>query len=147
MTRFTRIAVCLAGAVLWGVGPGRAAPVIIEFYHENVMGTSLELRVRADDEAAARRAEDCVLREIDRLSAIFSGYDPASEFSRWQAGPGAPATVSPELFEVLRASRRLAGRGAAGPSTPGSRPSRGSGRPAPGRTGCRRGRVGSCAGP
>ena len=28
------------------------------FHHENVMGTSLELRVLADSEGAARRAED-----------------------------------------------------------------------------------------
>src|SRR5262249_27059388 len=67
-------------------------------------GTSLELRVLAVDEAAARRAEELVLRRIDRLSAIFSGYDPASEFSRWQAGARTVSPVSPELFEVLRAS-------------------------------------------
>jgi thiamine biosynthesis lipoprotein ApbE len=104
MTRFTRIAVCLAGAVLWGAGPGRARAGDYEFYHENVMGTSLELRVRAVDETAARRAEDLVLRRIDRLSTIFSGYDPASEFSRWQSGVLGASRVSPELFEVLQAS-------------------------------------------
>ena len=48
------------------------------------------------------RAEGRVLGEIDRLVAVFSGYDPASEFRRWQAAPGGPAKVSPELFEVLR---------------------------------------------
>ena len=48
------------------------------------MGTSLELRVRAENRKAAEAAEDRVLREIDRLAAIFSGYDPASELSRWQ---------------------------------------------------------------
>jgi thiamine biosynthesis lipoprotein ApbE len=104
MTRFTRIAVCLAGAVLWGAGPGRARAGDYEFHHENVMGTSLELRVQAVDEAAARRAEDLVLRRIDRLGAIFSGYDPGSEFRRWQSGAGAISRVSPELFEVLQAS-------------------------------------------
>ena len=56
------------------------------FYHENVMGTSLELRVRADSPEAAGWAEKRVLGEIDRLSAIFSGYDqpervqPLAEF-------------------------------------------------------------------
>ncbi len=68
------------------------------------MGTSLELRVLADSDAAARRAEHSVLAEIDRLSAIFSGYDPTSEFRRWQSGPKTPIAVSGELFEVLRAS-------------------------------------------
>jgi thiamine biosynthesis lipoprotein ApbE len=104
MNRFTRIAVCLAGAVLWGVGPRLARADGYAFYHENVMGTSMELRVRAVDEAAARRAEELVLRRIDRLSAIFSGYDPTSEFSRWQGGTKAPSTLSPELFGVLQAS-------------------------------------------
>ena len=68
------------------------------------MGTSLELRVRAADEAAARRAEEIVLRRIDRSSAIFSGYDPTSEFSRWQSSRGSVGKLSPELFEVLQAS-------------------------------------------
>ena len=61
------------------------------FYHENVLGTSLELCVRADGPESARRAEHRVLTEIDRLAAIFSGYDSTSEFSRWQAAPGDPA--------------------------------------------------------
>ncbi len=103
MNRFTRIAVGFAGAILWGAGLQRPAPMIIAFYHENVMGTSLELRVRAADEAAARRAEDLVLRRIDRLSTIFSGYDPSSEFSRWQSGAERPAT------SLGRALRGLAG--------------------------------------
>lgn len=85
--------------------PPRALPAEeFVFHHENVMGTSLELRVTADDAEAARWAEDRALREIDRLSAIFSGYDPSSEFSRWQAGPKVAATLSPELFEVLAAA-------------------------------------------
>jgi thiamine biosynthesis lipoprotein ApbE len=104
MTRSTRIAVCLAVAVLWGAGSHRARAAEFAFYHENVMGTSLELRVRAADEPAARRAEDLVLRRIDRLAAIFSGYNPASEFSRWQSGRRSSETLSPELFEVLLAS-------------------------------------------
>ncbi|MGP0068376.1 MAG: DUF2271 domain-containing protein [Isosphaeraceae bacterium] len=75
-----------------------------EFHHEEVMGTSLELRVIADSAAAARWAEGRVLEEIDRLSAIFNSYDPRSELSRWQAAPRSPLKVSPELFEVLRLS-------------------------------------------
>jgi FAD:protein FMN transferase len=72
------------------------------FYHENVLGTSLELRVRAENRKAALGAEDRVLREIDRLAAIFSGYDPASELSRWQERRPAPENISAELFEVLQ---------------------------------------------
>jgi len=73
------------------------------FYHENVLGTSLELCVRAESKEAARGAENCVLGEIDRLAVIFSGYDMKSEFSRWQAAPKGLRRVSQELYEVLRA--------------------------------------------
>jgi FAD:protein FMN transferase len=104
MTRLTRIAVFLVGAMIGSFGPRPAIADDYEFYHENVIGTSLELRVRADDEDSARQAEDRVLREIDRLSSIFSGYDPASELSRLAAEPATPTRVSPELYEVLRES-------------------------------------------
>lgn len=91
---------------LWCCLGPQAAPAAEHhaFYHENVMGTSLELRVHADSAEAARQAEARVLGEIDRLAAVFSGYDPASEFSRWQRGPKAPTKVSAELFAVLQAS-------------------------------------------
>lgn len=73
------------------------------FYHENVLGTSLELRAKADTAEAAAWAEERILREIDRLAAIFSGYDPTSEFSRWQSTRNVVTAVSPELFTVLQA--------------------------------------------
>ena len=71
-----------------------------------MLGTSLELCVRADNEEAARSAEARVLGEIDRLAAVFSGYDASSEFRRWQGTIDQPTKVSPELFELLRASDR-----------------------------------------
>jgi thiamine biosynthesis lipoprotein ApbE len=85
---------------------GNAAADDYALFHENVMGTSLELRVRAESESAARGAEARVLVEIARLTGIFSGYDPASEFSRWQSGPQRRGGVSPELFDLLRACDR-----------------------------------------
>jgi thiamine biosynthesis lipoprotein ApbE len=84
------------------VGAVAVADDDFAFYHENVMGTSLELRVRAESEQSARWAEERVLSEIDRLSAILSGYDPASELTRWQATKGVETRVSAELFEVLQ---------------------------------------------
>lgn len=104
MSRILKIAVFLAGAVFYASDLRTARAGDYDFYHENVMGTSLELRVRAVDEAAARRVEAVVLNRIDRDSSIFSGYDPSSEFSRWQVGATSVANVSPELFEVLQAS-------------------------------------------
>ena len=92
------------------LGTCRSTPAADEFafFHENVMGTSLELRVRGrSSEEIARGAEEGVLREIERLSAIFSGYDPQSEFSRWLRSEGTPVVLSAELFEVLQSVRPL----------------------------------------
>jgi thiamine biosynthesis lipoprotein ApbE len=77
-----------------------------EFRHENVLGTALELLVRADGEDAARGAEARALDEIDRLAAIFSGYDATSEFRRWQTTIDKPTKVSRELFALLGDSDR-----------------------------------------
>lgn len=117
MPRPSRIASCVVLAWI-GAATGRQALAgEFAFHHENVMGTSLEMRVLADDRTAASRAEDRALREIDRLSAIFSNHEPTSEFRRWQSTREGPAAVSPELFEVLRASDRWreASRGAFDP--------------------------------
>jgi FAD:protein FMN transferase len=98
-----------AGLLIWlfsstPVSSAAGPATEFAFFHENVLGTSLELRVRADSRVAALATEERVLREIDRLAAIFNGYDPASELSRWQDRQAASRVVSPELFEVLACS-------------------------------------------
>ncbi|MFO0909710.1 MAG: DUF2271 domain-containing protein [Isosphaeraceae bacterium] len=94
-----------AGLLCCVLAAGAApAPREFEFRRENVLGTSFELRVSAGNEAAAQEAEARVLAEIDRLAGILSGYDPSSEFRRWQGSVGEPKRVSPELFALLRAS-------------------------------------------
>ena len=80
-------------------GVGSAAWQV--FYHEGVLGTSLELRFATSHAADATAAEAAALAEFDRLGKILSGYDPASEFRQWLATRGEPRRVSPELFEVL----------------------------------------------
>lgn len=71
------------------------------FHHENVLGTSMELKVSAATRAQAEAAESAALREIDRLARILSSYDPQSEFSLWNRTSGEAVRVSPELMEVL----------------------------------------------
>ncbi|HMG03371.1 MAG TPA: DUF2271 domain-containing protein [Edaphobacter sp.] len=71
------------------------------FHHENVLGTSLELKVKASSNAQAKRAETAVLAEIDRENRILSAWSPSSEFSRWTRTHNTPVRVSPELFDVL----------------------------------------------
>jgi len=71
------------------------------FHYENVLGTSLEMKVAASSAAQSERAEKAVLAEIERESHILSSWDPDSEFSRWFRTMDQPVRVSPELFEVL----------------------------------------------
>lgn len=74
---------------------------IYRFHHENVLGTSMELKVLAPSQQDAEKAERAALDEIAREAAILSSYDPSSEFSRWFRTQGAPVRVSPELYENL----------------------------------------------
>ncbi len=68
--------------------------------YENVLGTSMELVVRAVHPLAARECEVRVLAEIERLRGILSTYDAASEISRVMAGS---PVESPELSTLLTA--------------------------------------------
>jgi len=68
---------------------------------ENVLGTSMELKVSALSETDASLAEKTVMQEISRMTKILSAYDPNSEFSSWFKTYGQPVQVSKELFEVL----------------------------------------------
>ncbi|MCA9184622.1 MAG: DUF2271 domain-containing protein [Pirellulaceae bacterium] len=96
----------LVALILVSASVSRAEP-LHTFHHENVLGTSLEIKVAADDEAIARQAEDRVLAEIDRLAAIYSSYDGTSELRRWlEAKPGV-TRLSPELFNLLKLSDQV----------------------------------------
>lgn len=74
---------------------------VARFHHENVLGTSMELKVFGATELEATRAESVVLATIDRLAERLSAYDPDSEVSRWLRTSGVPVALSSELFEVL----------------------------------------------
>ncbi len=111
MPRSSWIILGVLSALVCNVGDQPAiASDDFAFHHENVMGTSLALWVRAESADRAREAEDRVLREIDRLAAILSGYNQASELCRWQATSGHRTPASPELWEVLQAADRWIGR-------------------------------------
>lgn len=87
------------GVSAYGSAPA-AGRVFVSNY-ENVLGTSLELKVHGPDAAVASRAEKAVLDEIARESRILSSWDPSSEVSRWAQTRNTPVAVSAELFEVL----------------------------------------------
>lgn len=98
-TQFTAaatLALCLsAGTVL------TPHSELFRYNYENIVGTSLELKIAAATEAQADLAAIAALNEIGREAKILSGYDPTSEFSLWNKTQGQPIPVSPELAEVL----------------------------------------------
>jgi thiamine biosynthesis lipoprotein len=101
-----RAAILIAAMMVLSPRPGGSSTTsqrepLYVFHYENVLGTSLEIKVKASSAAQAERAEQAVLAEIDRESRILSSWDPQSEFSRWFRTMGQPVRVSPELFEVL----------------------------------------------
>ena len=71
------------------------------FHHENVLGTSLELKISAATPDAALVAEAAALAEIDREARILSGYDAGSDFSAWMKTHGRAVPVPATLLEVL----------------------------------------------
>lgn len=79
------------------------------FYHEHVLGTSMELKLAASSPDIAQRTDALVLAEIERLATILSRYDSSSEFSRWARTGGA---VSADLRAVLKACDRWRERSA-----------------------------------
>lgn len=74
---------------------------IFNFSYDNVLGTSLDLKVVASSPAQAHRAETAVLDEISRESKILSTWDHDSEVSRWARTHDRAVPVSGELFEIL----------------------------------------------
>ncbi|TWT43567.1 Thiamine biosynthesis lipoprotein ApbE precursor [Thalassoglobus neptunius] len=71
-----------------------------QYFHENVLGTSLEIRVDIDSEDVAAQVESTVLEEIDRLDQILSRYKVDSELMRWQRGENVRG-ISDDLAIVL----------------------------------------------
>lgn len=99
------IASLLAGFLVLGTlsfsDPGKNQRLYVSNY-ENVLGTSLEFKFTSSSEQEAAKAEDAALKEINRLSLIFSAYDKESEFSRWMRQDlHHPVKVSKELFQML----------------------------------------------
>ncbi len=78
-----------------------ARPHLYTFNHEDVLGTSLELKIGAGSLSEAETAEAAALNEIGREAKILSAWDHDSEFSRWVRTSGQPVHVSREMFEVL----------------------------------------------
>ena len=106
ITPMKRCAFLVAAIVLLAAYPAGSSSTSLHgrlyvFHYENVLGTSLEIKVAASSAAQSAKAEQRVLAEIDRESRILSSWDPQSEFSQWFRTRDDAVRVSPELFEVL----------------------------------------------
>jgi len=101
MKPFRLVSVALLLAVSGLIAAVRGSDLVYTFHHEQVLGTSFELKVVAPSAAIAARAEAAAIDEIARNARILSSYDPDSEFSRWFRTRGVPTQISPELFDVL----------------------------------------------
>jgi len=97
-TSFLPLTVVLMG-LAWPSAPA-AEPELFHYHHDDVLGTSFDLQVRAPADAQAALAESTALAEIERLRKILSTYDPESEISQFNKSTGA-MKVSPELLDVL----------------------------------------------
>jgi thiamine biosynthesis lipoprotein ApbE len=78
---------------------------LFSFHHDHILGTSLDLWVRADDAKSAEETERAALDEIERLRAVFSLYDSDSELSRLNRTTGS-VSVSSDLAVMLRQYER-----------------------------------------
>jgi len=89
------------------------------FHHEGVLGTSLDLSIESDSATTAGNAEAYALKEIARLSEIFSSYSDSSELSQWLQTQNQPVVVSKELSTVFEMMDRWqeASLGAFSPAT------------------------------
>jgi len=100
------LSIVSAGAVALALATAGSSSVtsrdrIFTFSYDNVLGTSLDLKVAAASPAQAHNAETAVLNEIGREAKILSSWDTDSEFSRWARTHDRAVPVSAELFEVL----------------------------------------------
>jgi len=77
--------------------------------HFHALGTSVAITALHADEAAAGRAIEAGFRELQRVEAILSLYQPQSEVSRLNRNAFLPSP-SPELCEVLNLASSLSRR-------------------------------------
>ena len=69
---------------------------------ENILGTSLDMKIAAQTYELAEIAETRVLAEINRLQQILGSAGSHNEFASWMAKPkGEAVAVSDEISEVL----------------------------------------------
>ena len=104
-TRITGILIIMIIAMALGAGGCRRhEPAPAQYKDTRVlMGTTVTITLYGASEAELEQAADAAFAEIERLSAVFSRYDPESELSRLnrEAVDGGTHEVSPEMAAML----------------------------------------------
>lgn len=92
-------------AALVAAAPAAGEARSWRFHADHVLGTSLDLHVRAADEAMALIAAGAARAEIARLDTVLSGWRDDSELAALNVAT-TTMQVSEDLFRVLQASER-----------------------------------------
>lgn len=103
------LALPLLGAAAWlpSAFANPAAPVLRD--SKALMGTRIDIVAEGADTPQLRAAVDHAWREMDRLAALMTRYDPASTVSAINRAAGVHAVaVGPELMAVLQSAHNLA---------------------------------------
>jgi thiamine biosynthesis lipoprotein ApbE len=69
---------------------------------EDVLGTSLDLKISANSNENAQKAEQKVLTELSRLQQILGTYGENNEFAQWKKTYQQKVEVSKELMEIAQ---------------------------------------------
>jgi thiamine biosynthesis lipoprotein len=102
MRQYFKLSLMLATIMLlFGFMPKNEMRTISVSNFENVLGTSMEMKLLTTNKKGTEQYEQLVLKEITRLDNILSTYNPKSELSLWQAEQGKSVKISSELMEVM----------------------------------------------
>ncbi len=106
---FGVLCACTAAGSMAARPPVQSAPedTILVARARYVMGSPLDVRtfVNGSERAAAVRALDAALDEVERLDAVLSNWKQDSELSRLnRSAASAPVRCSTDLFDVIEAS-------------------------------------------
>ncbi len=80
-----------------------------DFHKLDVLGTSLDMTIVAQDQQQAQQASEIIYAEIERLRKILSSHDEDSELAKINASTEA-VKVSQELIEVMQDYDTWAGK-------------------------------------
>ena len=75
---------------------------ILSAHYDQILGTSMDLKIMANTFEIAEKAEKVILDEIKRLSHILGSFAPSTEFNQWQKTMHEAVPVSDELHSVLQ---------------------------------------------